>query len=207
MKKIIIQPICSAQNMIPHKYKITGKKYKVYDKEIYYGLNGLLVNELKSDDEIKIFTIGSSFSNKAIDVNAKIYEEEINRLFPENIKYTIKSISVPYDESDVVFEKMFSDIISQIEDNSEIYVDITFGDRLIPFFLFSVVQFAERYLNCKLKVIICMKQDYNEEGKVIEGSHRLNDITSVYYLNKMVNSMKVISGKDAVENVKKFLSL
>lgn len=208
MKKIIIQPICSAKNMKPVHYEITGKKFKSFDGEVYYGMNEILANEISKDDEVKIFTIGSSTSTESIERNTDYYIEEISNIIDSiGAKKVIKSIKVPYENSDIVFESMFSDVIGEIEEDSEVFVDITFGDRIIPFFMFSVVQFAERYLNCTVKAIINMKQDYDKDGKVVEGSHRLNDVTSVYYLNKMVNSMNGISGEAAVKTVKEFLSI
>ncbi len=209
MKKIIIQPICSAKNMEAVHYEIPGNKFAKYDGKLFYGMNEILSSEIKKDDEVKIFTIGSSTSNNAIEKNTEIYINEITSIIEKNgakIKHNYP-IKVPYESPDVVFESMFSEVIDQIEKGSEIYVDITFGDRIVPFFLFSVTQFAERYLDCNVRAIINLKQDYDVDGKVVPGSHRLNDVTSIYYLNKMVNSMNGVSGTAAVDMVKDFLSI
>ena len=52
-----------------------------------------------------------------------------------------------------------------------------------------------------------VQRDFGEDGKPIPDSECIYDVTSLYYLNSLMNSMNCKSGSEAVNTVKKFFEM
>ena len=89
--------------------------------------------------------------------------------------------------------------------NSQIYADITFGPKPLPMILMCALSFAEKFLNCDVKSVIYGKVNFDDNNKVT--SPELYDVTSLYYLNNLTNSMIAADGKEARQNLDEFFSL
>ena len=211
MKKIVIQPIKIAP-MAKSEYKVNADRFKSFDYPVYYSMSGIIPQFLAPAEELKLITVVSSSETPSVQ---KTIAENVKRCHDEfeldceqtGSPFNAVDINIPYDVNNKYFEKMFSQIIGEIEEGSEIFVDCTFGDRFITLFLYSVVQFAEQCLGCKLNIMTCAKQDYDDSGKPVDGSQVITDITSVYYLYKIISTLHSTDGKKAIKTVQDFLAL
>lgn len=210
MKKIVIQPIKIAP-MEKCKYKVNAERFRSFDYPVYYSMSGIIPQFLGPAEGLKLITVVSSSGTPSVQEtiaeNVKHCHDEFE-LDCEQTRspFTAVDINIPYDVNNKYFEKMFSQIIGEIEEGAEIFVDCTFGDRFITLFLYSVAQFAEQCLGCKLNVMTCAKQDY-KDGKSVAGSQTITDVTSVYYLYKIISTLHSNDGKKAIRTVQDFLAL
>lgn len=212
MKKIVIQPISIAEIKGRTKYTVSAERFKGFSEPVYYSMTGILPQFLAKGDDVKLITVVSSSEKQAvqdrINENTKICHTEFKDVCEKaGVSFSAEDINIPYDVNNTYFEKMFSDIIEKIEEGSELFVDNTLGDRIISMFLYSVVQFAEQCLGCKLNLMTWAKRDYKEDGTPDFSSYRLTDITSVYYLNKIIGTLRSSDSKKAIKTVQDFLSL
>lgn len=220
MKKIVIQTISTAPMMNPAKdfegrniYKISANaRFKEFDYPVYYSMSGIMPQFLSTGDTLKLITFSSASSTevtqKSIAENRQLCVKEFSKVCQDcGAVFEEANLNIPYEMDNDVFSQMFAKIIDEIEQDSEIYVDNTLGDRIFCTFINSVVQFAEQCLDCKLSLMTWSKRDYDENGKPINTSYRLTDITSIYYLTKLTGNLHSRDPQEAIQTVKNFLSM
>ena len=208
MKKIFIGSTKLAKGMEEIQYHSATKKIKETGT-YYYGLSTVIENKLsKEDDNVSLIILELQRKSGAIKENTDHYLQDLQKI--ENltgVKIHPRTIELPFNESKTTFQKAFFELIQELEENAEIYVDITFGAKTTSLLLFSFLQFAEKYFNCDVKMVDYVQRDYDEKEKPIIGSECIYDVTSLYYLNTLMNEMKCKNGKEAVETVKQFFSM
>lgn len=207
MKKIFIGSTKLAKGMEEIKYHSATKKIKETEP-FYYGFSTVIANTVEKDDNVKLIILELQRKSGAIKDNTVCYQKDLEKI-KSNCAATIeepKIISLPFNESKSTFESAFSELIEELEDEAEIYVDITFGAKTTSLLLLSFLLFAEKFFNCSVKMIDYVQRDFDENEKPIIGSECIYDVTSLFYLNSLLNSMNCKSGTEAVETVKSFFA-
>ena len=57
MKKIVFVSLMMADKMEKRHYPVDGNKFIEYPGKVYYAINAILAQTLKSDDEVKILLL------------------------------------------------------------------------------------------------------------------------------------------------------
>ncbi len=208
MKKIFIGSTKLAAGMEEIQYHSATKKISE-TVPFYYGFSTVMANNISKDDNAKLIILELQRKTGAVKENTNNYLkdlEKINQTKGTNIQDP-KIIEIPFNESKVTFQSAFFELIKELEENAEIYVDITFGAKTTSLLLLSFLQFAEKYFNCDVKMIDYVQRDFDESEHAIVGSECIYDVTSLYYLNSLMNTMNCKNGEEAVETVKKFFSI
>ena len=120
-------------------------------------------------------------------------------------KISYETLESEFKETKDIHETRLKEILDKIEENTEIYADITYGPKPLPMILMCVISFAEKFLNCEVKSVIYGKVDFDDNDKPC--NPELYDVTSLYYLNNLTNSMVVDNGKEARQSLNEFFSL
>lgn len=216
MKKIVFATIpMQAQegegwNPEGYIYKCNDNKNIEYDKKVRFAINGFLAKTLSKDDDVKIVRI--LVSNEASKQNVKSQKAELEKL-NENIgaKLTFKEIESEFDDSGRTIEKRFQELIGELEEDCEIFLDMTFGSKTLVPVLFYVLGFAEKFFDADIKNILYDKIAFKrlDNGKSVPDpdSCEIFDVTSLFYLNSLATVMSAPDGKTALERLNKFLSL
>ena len=207
MKKIFIGSTKLAKGMEEISYHSASKKIKE-GESFYYGFSTVIANNVTKDDNATLVILELQRKSGAIKENTDYYIKDIEKIAAQNgAKIESEVISIPFNESKVTFQNAFAALIQTLEDDAEIYVDITFGAKTTSLLLLCFLQFAEKYFNCSVKMIDYVQRDYDENEKPIVGSECIYDVTSLYYLNSLMNNMNCKSGTEAVETVKQFFAM
>ena len=100
-------------------------------------------------------------------------------------------------------------MISVLENDAEIYADITFGPKPFPMLLMPVLTFAEKFCNADIKKIVYGKVEFikHDDGKKYPEKPELYDVTSLYYLNNLVGTMEASSSYEAQKSLKAFFDI
>ena len=101
-------------------------------------------------------------------------------------------------------ELRLKQMIDKIEDNSQLFADITYGPKPFPMVLMCVLSFAEKLLNCDVKSVVYGKVNFTGENIT---NPELYDVTSLYYLNNLTSSMVAEDSKDARKALDEFFAL
>ncbi len=195
-------------------YKCNDNKNIEYDKKVRFAINGFLAKTLSEDDDVKIVQIvvhddtHPKFTDTS-ELNARIQKAELEKL-NENIgakKINFKKIVTDFEESGRTIEKRFQELIGELEEDCEVFLDMTFGPKtLVPVF-FYVCSFAEKFFDADIKNILYNKINFDDNHHPLADSCEIYDVTSLFYLNSLTSVMEAPDGKTALERLNKFLSL
>lgn len=191
-------------------YKCNDNKKIEYDKKVRFAINGFLTKSLLKDDDVKVVQI--LVSNEASKQNVKLQKAELEKL-NENIgaKLSFKEIVTDFDDSGRTIEKRFQELIGELEDNCDIYLDMTFGSKTLVPVLFYVLGFAEKFFDADIKNILYDKVEFkrlnNGKSVPVPDKCEIFDVTSLFYLNSLTTVMSAPDSKTALERLNKFLSL
>ena len=140
----------------------------------------------------------------------EIFKKElksINAKIGAKVEYEL--ITTEFVESRKKHEMRLSSMLSKIEKKSELYADITFGQKTLPMLLMCAFHFAERFFEADIKKIVYGKVDFikHNDGITYPENPELYDVTSLYYLNNLIASMQASSGENALDLLNSFFAL
>lgn len=216
MKKIVFCPITlQPKDRFTAVYSAQQKEFfdgSTYKEKIYYPVNVVLANELKQGDEVKLVLIktkdeGREDCETVFKENSEKFINELKTICEEigavgNIENPV-IIDTQFKETQDIFEERFIKFFDVLEEDAEIYADITFGPRVFSMIMMDVLRFAEKFFNADLKSVVYGQTSFNN-GKASPGT--VYDISSLYFLNNITNVLKADSGAEAIQAFKNFLN-
>lgn len=203
MKKVVFCNIMMMKKVDKFIYPLDGKV--LYDKEIAFPINSILAGELKENDEVLVVLLKKNDIEGNSDHNVGMFMAELNAINNTvGAKIEYKIISSDYDESKETQETQLRAMIDVLSDGDEVYCDMTYGPKALPIILFAVLNFGEKHFGIDLKQLVYGKVDF-VGGKPCNPA--LIDMTPLYYLNSVTNSIECRSGKEAKEMLDAVLSM
>jgi hypothetical protein len=194
------------KNVSPLIYPVVGNSLIEYDKAVAFPVNAVLAKTLKKGEKGKVLFLSTSggpdnhskeniekFKAELISINAEIGAE-----------LSWEAIDVPFDPQNEVFEQLLGGIISKIEKDCRIIADITYGIKPLPMILICALQFAEKFHNASILNIIYGKVEFVQNEPE---NPKLYDITSIFYLNKLIGAMECESGETASKILNDFFKM
>lgn len=200
MKKIVFVSLMMADKMEKRHYPVDGNKFIEYSGKVYYAINAILAQTLKSDDEVKILLLETKAGEQAGEKNAKFFEDELNEINKENnigAKITYERISSDFIVSKDKYNSLFMKLIKNFEGEEKLYADITFGPKSLPLVIFSALQFGEKFYECSIGNIIYLKTEFEKGNEIKADSQLICDYTPLYQLNSFITTMQSSSGDKA----------
>lgn len=198
--KIVFSDLPMQSNINKFCYAVSGNSRIAYDGEVAYPINSVLAKVLKKDEKVKVVLLKKQDAEGNSDFHAQEFKREldfINKNIGANIEYKI--LEFPYVETKDIHEKSLQKMIDELEENAELYCDITYGPKPLPIILFSILNFAEKFFGCKIENLIYGKVDFitTVDGKKIPANPVLFDITPLFYLNALTNTLECSSSEEA----------
>lgn len=197
MKKIVFSDLPMKKELNAMKYRVEGNSSIEYDKAVVFPVNSVLAKTMKKGDKIKVVLLSKIDIEGNSSVNAGLFQKElneINRHIGAEIEYV--TLATPFKETRDVHEILLRDMIAKLEKDAEIIGDITYGPKPLPIIMFSVMNFAEKFFNATIKNIVYGKVDFVSKSKT-PINPILYDLTPLYYLNSVTNSMECKNPEDA----------
>ena len=206
MKKIIFCDIPMKKSMNAMVYAGTGNTNCNYSKEVMFPINAILAESLKKDDEVRVILLRTLDKAGNSGKNSGLFMQELDAINTEiGAKISYETLDSEFKETKDIHEKRLQNMLDKIEEQTEIYADITYGPKPLPMILMCVLSFAEKFLNCDVKSVVYGKVDFDDNNKPC--NPELYDVTSLYYLNNLTSSMVADNGKDARQSLNEFFSL
>ena len=129
--------------------------------------------------------------------------EDINKNIRASLIYD--TVDIPFEPTKETYNKLITDLTEKIPENAEIYTGITYGYKPEILSLFCALRFVEEFRNAIVQYIVYGKAEFNKEGDIEDP--KLYDITSLYYLFKLMGTMGADSAESASETLKKFFEM
>ena len=210
MEKIVFANLPMKKRLNAFKYSVDGNTEIDYEGEVIFPINAVLAKSITKNDVVTVVLLKKLDVEGNSDINAGEFMKElnaINRNVGADINYKI--IDTPFEEDRDTHEKLLRAMIEEVKDNAMIYADITYGPKSLPIVLFSVLNFAEKFFNCEIKNIVYGKVDFvtQENGESVPSNPVMCDMTPLYYLNSVTNSMECKNGNDAKKMLDNLLNI
>lgn len=205
MKKIVICNIPMREQSAKNVFATEDRSLPVSSEEYLYPVNSFLSQTMKPDDDIKAILLVKKDGNAFYKKNTEEFKEEIKRTnttIGANIECSV--IDTDFSQSREVHEQLMGRIVEEIEIGSHILADITYGPKDLPIIIFSALGFAEKFLKCEIDNIVYGKADFvgNEIKKAT-----ICDVTSLYLLSSVTNTIKCDDPDKARQMLKSLLSM
>ena len=185
-------------------YKSSDLTLPTVDSPVLYPINAFLGKTISKDDEIKVVLLVKNDEQKQGKKNATAFIEELLNLNTVDAKIEYKIIESDFSEEQSVQNYLMSKIVDEIDDNSHILCDITYGPKDLPIVLFAALNFAEKYLHCDIDNIL-YGQAVFVNGKPTDT--KLCDMSPLYYLNSVTNTIRCNDSQKAREMLKTLLTI
>jgi len=207
MKLVIITaPMMQPERLRAKQYPVDGNKAIEYDKEVRCPINGILAKTLKKDDEVKVIYIMTTGKNSNCEQNKTTFISELENINKDiGAIFSYDTVDIPFEPTKDTYNKLITDLTEKIPDNAEIYTDITFGYKPEILSLFCALRFVEEFRNAIVQYIVYGKAEFNEDGDI--ENPKLYDITSLYYLFKLMGTMGATNAETATETLKDFFAM
>ena len=208
MKVVVITvPMMQPEKVAAIIYPVDGNRAIEYGKPIRCPVNGILARTMKKGEEVKIIYIMTVGENSSCEQNKKAFIEEL-----EGINVEIGAI-LSYDTVEMEFlatkrtyNKLITDLTDKIPDDAELYADITYGSKPEILSLFCALRFVEEFRDAVVQYFVYGKVEYNKATDKKE-NQMIFDITSLYYLFKLIGSMGATDVETASKTLKDFFAL
>lgn len=160
-------------------------KGELLSRETRFPCIAMLDANILGNEQIKIVVVKTDDDNRRTQINYQTFKEELGELSRElEMPLDITSeITLPHDESKDKQVALFKEIAEQFDENSEVYMDVTYGSKITSIGLFSALTFAERIMGCSIKSVIYGKYPHND-SKIGD----LFDVRCLYELSMLINS-------------------
>jgi len=209
MKTVIITvPMKPPNEVEAMQYPMDGNKAVEYEKPVRCPIHGILAKTLEKGEQVKVIYILTTGENSECEQNKSAYIEElvgINKEIGADLD-TNNTIEIDFEPTKKTYNKLITDLAEKIPDKAEIYADTTFGFKAIPLSLFCGLRFVEEFRDAVVQYIVYGKVEFNKETRKPE-KPMLYDITSLYYLFKLMGSMGATNAENALETLKDFFSM
>lgn len=205
MKKILIYniPMQVKQKCV---YENGVRNTELSSEAFYYPINSYLAKNLKAEDDLKVILLVKRDGLEREIAAEELCKQELNQInqsIGAHLEY--KTISTKFEQTKQVYDNLFNTLIDEIEDESTILWDITFGPKDEPLVVFSALNFAEKFLDCEIEHIFYAQAIFDENNKII--STKLVTMDSLFKLQSLVNEVKSNDPKKARQLLKLLVSL
>lgn len=206
MKKFItyvsMQP---ESNLNKLNYKPVDSDDLRADMDVYFPVSVLVGSYAKAGDSVSVICIMEE-GNPNIKINFETLKKELESICSGNgVSFDIVPVYTDKEERASSHLKTFKNLIEAIQSKDEIYACCTYGTKPIPVLEMMAMNYAYRVRdNASVNAVVYGKVD--REGKKIKGAY-LYDITSLFYMNQIVNSLAEQKVKDPDRIMKNLLGI
>ena len=204
--KLIITTIPMKKDVALLHYPVAGNSCIEYEGKVSFPVNAVLAKTLQKGEQVKVLFLSTSGGQENYSkTNIEGFKDELIQINTEiGASLSWETIDVPFNPQNDVFEQLVSGIISHLEQDCQIIADITFGIKPLPMILFCSLQFAEKFFNAAVLNVIYGKAEFSQNKPI---NPELYDVSSLFYLNKLIGTMECDSAKIASEILNNFFKM
>jgi len=207
MRKVVIitAPMMNPDRLEKKHYPVDGNKAIEYKEPVCCPINGVLAKTLQKDEDVNVIYITIKESSKC-EQNRKAFIDELKIINNEiGAILNFDTLEIPFEPTKQTYNKLITELAEKIPENAEIYTDITYSFKPAILSLFCALRFVEEFKDAIIQYIVYGKVEFNNENK--PENPMLYDITSLYYLFKLMGTMGATDAETATETLKEFFAM
>jgi len=204
--------ICTMPMRAPNEveaiiYPVDGNKVIEYDKAVRSPVNAVLAKTLKKGEELRVIYIMTTGENSCCEENKRVFIGELEKINTEiGAVLTYDTVEMEFLATKHTYNKLITDLTEKIPENAELYIDITYGFKPEILSLFCALRFVEEFHNAVVQYFIYGKVEFNKKTREKENA-MIYDITSLYYLFKLIGTIGTTNAETASKVLKDFFAL
>ena len=208
MKVVIITVPMKRSDLVESLiYPVDGNKAVEYENPVQCPLNGILAKTMKKHEQIKVIYIMTTGGNSECEQNKRNFIKELEGINSEiGALLNYDTVEIEFLPTKQTYNKLITDLAEKIPENTEIFIDITFGYKPEILSLFCALRFVEEFRDAVVQYIVYGKAEFNKENGKIENP-MIFDITSLYYLFKLIGTMGASNAESAAQTLKDFFAM
>ena len=136
-------------------------------------------------------------------VNYARFQEELNEIAAnKGFHVELNEIPLAYSETAGDHMKLFEKLMDALNDDELLYVCLTYGSKPIPMVMQTALNFAYRLKkNTSVEAVVYGQMNF-ASGQMV-----LYEVSPLFYLNSVVNTVSEMNAKDPVGYIKMMLEL
>ena len=208
MKVVICtMPMRAADEVKAIVYPVDGNKAIEYYNAVRSPVNAVLAKTLKKGEELRVIYIMTTGKNSCCEENKKVFIEELERINTEiGAVLSYDTVEMDFLATKHTYNKLITDLAEKIPESAELYIDITYGFKPEILSLFCALRFVEEFHNAVVQYFIYGKVEFNKITREKENA-MIYDITSLYYLFKLIGTIGTTDAETASKVLKDFFAL
>lgn len=206
MKKTIICSVPMKKSVERVVYVSNDRAVPASDRAVHYPVNTFLAETMQPSDELKVILLVKKDEYSHHEQNIALFKEEIaqiNERVGNNNEITYIIIESDFSQTISVHEQLMGEIIENLEVGEHIIVDTTYGSKDVPVVIFTALNFAEKFLDCKIDNILYGLAKFRD-NRVVEAE--LCDMIPLYSLGSVTNTIHNVDPQKAKEMLRMLLS-
>lgn len=204
VKKVIICNIPMKKDVDQTVYVSEDKSLPVTDRPVRYSINAFLEKTLKADDEVKVLMLAKKDEYSCYEQNVQYFIDELNNANFIGAKIEFKTIDTAFSQERSVHEQLMSRIVDEVEPETHVLADITYGSKDMAIVVFTALGFAERFLGCDIDNIVYGQANF-VDGKAV--NTKICDMIPLYALSSATNVIRCVEPEKAKQMLKTLLSI
>jgi len=206
MKVVIVTaPMMNPDRLIAKQYPVDGSDKINCKMPVRSPINSVLATKLQKDEDVKVIYITIK-DNKKCTQNIKNFTEEletINKEIEAKISYT--NVEIEFKPTKQTYNKLITDLAEKVPNEAELFIDITYSYKPAILSLFCALRFVEEFNDAVIQYIVYGKVEFDDDNK--PQNPMLYDITSLYYLFKLMGTMGATNAEEALKTLKDFFAM
>lgn len=212
MKKFIttIPPMQRPWNLKNGVYTTVNNERLCCDFKTCFPVLPLIKGYSEGNEEIEIIAIFADDPDRCrdketdLDISRANYDRFKYHLskYLSDINYKINEITIKYDETVEAHLNTFTKIIEQIDEGDTVFADITFGTKPLPIIEIMALNYALR-IKKDVQVECLSYGGFNFNT----GEMGVFDVTSLLYMDEIINNMAKMNVENPIEMIKDILKL
>ncbi len=203
MKKFIFtSPFQPKDKLKKSVYKAVDNQLLIYDKPVSFPVIPVINAYAEEGEEIEVIAAVSKYKNA--EDNYDVFKEQLSELCNEknirlkNNEPTKKSIE--YNELLDTQLDTFKKLIDCVEDGDTLYVCMSYGSKAVPIVQMMALNYAYKvHKDISIGCVVYGNVDFNT------GDMNIYDITSLFYMNQIVDIVAEMETDDPAGAIKALL--
>jgi hypothetical protein len=191
----------------PVRYPVAGNALFEYEGEVVNPVNAVLARTMKKGETVKVVLL-PTLDKKGVSLqNVDYFKRELDGINSSiGAEITYEAIETPYEPTKLTFEELFRSLIKCFEPGAHIIADMTYGMKPLPMILLLALNFAENFCGAAIDSITYGKVEFDRETRK-PCDPMLYDITSLYFLQKLVSTIECDTAESAIKIFDEFFAL
>lgn len=190
MKKIYTM-LCQQEVGVNYYGDANNRKFANFDYKVHFPVVAYLSTIIEKDEKFKLIVL-DSFSSEGSNRNYKILEDELNQYYPNQFEMVRLDVAFEHNQKGQI--STFMKLYQTIEENDEIYFDITFGLKPTPMTAFVSCNYAQKFVkNVTISNLVYAHYNFEADEEYVQP---IVDITSLFLLNNMLETLSKMNSSN-----------